>query len=63
MMCVKGSSPGFSSNLDMSDGNLIVMVGHNKFRRMGSFFNRDNSGKSNVINGKNVHKSCNYLES
>jgi hypothetical protein len=56
MMCVEGSSPGFSSNLGMFEGNLDDIVDHEGSWAIGSFINREKYGKSSVArkgNGAN----------
>jgi hypothetical protein len=43
-----GSSLGLSSNLGISDGNLARITGQKGKCNMGSFVNRDKSGRSRV---------------
>jgi hypothetical protein len=55
MMCVEGSSPSFPSNFGMSDGSLEGITDHEGLWEIGSFFNHDRSGKSNIARkGNNV---------
>jgi hypothetical protein len=56
MMCVEGSSPRFLLNFRISEGILDDIVSHEGSWAIGSFFNHEKSGKSNVARKGNECK-------
>ena len=55
-----GSPPCFPSNLGMSDGNLIGIVGKEGSCLMGSLINLDKSGNSKVTKNWSCRLGCAY---